>query len=135
MESFCSSDIRIGISGLLALFLTILFVVKGSVMFPAAAALGWAVLVYIGIDFGFWGKVFDMSAGAERIWRAVGTPWALSVRAMATVPMATEYLPALPPCAGAIGERATKASLSNAEASPRLGMEPACELTQSVVTT
>ncbi|MBO0752827.1 MAG: EAL domain-containing protein, partial [Bradyrhizobiaceae bacterium] len=64
--------IVIGIAGLLALFLTILFVVKGSMMFPAAAALGWAVLVYIGIDFGFWGKVFDMSAGAERIWRASG---------------------------------------------------------------
>ncbi len=64
--------IVIGISGLLALFLTILFVVKGSVMFPAAAALSWAVLVYIGIDFGFWGKVFDMSAGAEQIWRASG---------------------------------------------------------------
>jgi diguanylate cyclase (GGDEF)-like protein/PAS domain S-box-containing protein len=64
--------IVIGIAGLLALFLTILFVVKGSAMFPAAAALGWAVLVYIGIDFGFWGKVFDMSAGAERVWRASG---------------------------------------------------------------
>ena len=64
--------IVIGIAGLLALFLTILFVVKGSIMFPAAAALGWAVFVYIGIDFGFWGKVFDMSAGAERIWRACG---------------------------------------------------------------
>ncbi len=62
--------IVIGIAGLLALFLTILFVVKGSVMFPAAAALAWAVLIYIGVDFGFWGKVFDMSAGAERIWRA-----------------------------------------------------------------
>lgn len=64
--------IVIGIAGLLALFLTILFVVKGSVMFPAAAALSWAVLVYIGIDFGFWGKVFDLSAASERIWRASG---------------------------------------------------------------
>ena len=64
--------IVIGIAGLLALFLTILFVVKGSVMFQAAAALGWAVLIYIGIDFGFWPKVFDLSAGAERIWRASG---------------------------------------------------------------
>ncbi len=64
--------IVIGIAGLLALFLTILFVVKGSVMFPAAAALGWAVLIYIGIDFGFWPKVFDMSSAAERIWRASG---------------------------------------------------------------
>jgi len=64
--------IVIGIAGLLALFLTILFVVKGSVMFPAAAALGWAVLIYIGTDFGFWGKVFDLSAGTERVWRASG---------------------------------------------------------------
>ena len=64
--------IVIGIAGLLALFLTILFVVKGSVMFPAAAALSWAVLVYIGIDFGFWPRVFDLSSGAERVWRASG---------------------------------------------------------------
>jgi diguanylate cyclase (GGDEF)-like protein/PAS domain S-box-containing protein len=64
--------IVIGIAGLLALVLTILFVVKGSIMFPAAAALAWAVLIYIGVDFGFWGKVFDMSAGAERVWRASG---------------------------------------------------------------
>jgi len=64
--------IVIGIAGLLALVLTILFVVKGSIMFPAAAALAWAVLVYIGVDFGFWGKVFDMSTDAERVWRASG---------------------------------------------------------------
>ena len=64
--------IVIGIAGLLALFLTILFVVKGSIMFPAAAALGWAVLVYIGIDFGFWGKVFALSPDTEQIWRASG---------------------------------------------------------------
>jgi diguanylate cyclase (GGDEF)-like protein/PAS domain S-box-containing protein len=73
VNSFTLYDgIVIGIAGLLALFLTILFVVKGSMMFPAAAALGWAVLMYIGIDFGFWGKVFDMSPDAERIWRACG---------------------------------------------------------------
>src|SRR6188768_2632390 len=41
-------------------------------MFPAAAALGWAVLVYIGIDFGFWGKVFALSPDSEQIWRASG---------------------------------------------------------------
>ncbi len=64
--------IVIGISGLLALVLTILFVVKGSIMFPAAAALAWSVLVYIGVDFGFWGKVLDMSSGSERVWRASG---------------------------------------------------------------
>jgi diguanylate cyclase (GGDEF)-like protein/PAS domain S-box-containing protein len=64
--------IVIGIAGLLALFLTILFVVKSSVMFPASAALSWAVLAYIGTDFGFWGKVFSLSIDAERVWRASG---------------------------------------------------------------
>ena len=64
--------IVIGIAGLLALFLTILFVVKGSVMFPAAAALAWAVLGYIGLDFAFWAKVFGLSPVAEQFWRAAG---------------------------------------------------------------
>ncbi len=62
--------IVIGIAGLLALFLTIVFVVKGAVIFPAAAALAWAVLAYICIDFGFWGKVFGSDVNADRIWRA-----------------------------------------------------------------
>jgi diguanylate cyclase (GGDEF)-like protein/PAS domain S-box-containing protein len=62
--------IVIGIAGLLALFLTIVFVVKGAVIFPAAAALAWAVLAYVCIDFGFWGKVFGTETNADRIWRA-----------------------------------------------------------------
>jgi diguanylate cyclase (GGDEF)-like protein/PAS domain S-box-containing protein len=41
-------------------------------MFPASAALSWAVLAYIGTDFGFWGKVFNLSIDAERVWRASG---------------------------------------------------------------
>jgi len=62
--------IVIGIAGLLALFLTIVFVVKGAVIFPAAAALAWAVLAYVSIDFGFWAKIFNTEANADRIWRA-----------------------------------------------------------------
>jgi diguanylate cyclase (GGDEF)-like protein/PAS domain S-box-containing protein len=62
--------IVIGIAGLLALFLTILFVVKGTSMFPATAALSWAVLAYICIDFGFLNQVFNISAGNEQLWRA-----------------------------------------------------------------
>ena len=62
--------IVIGIAGLLALFLTILFLVKGSMMFPAAAALAWAVLGYIGIDFGFWNRMFELTPKQEQIWRA-----------------------------------------------------------------
>jgi diguanylate cyclase (GGDEF)-like protein/PAS domain S-box-containing protein len=69
--------IVIGISGLLALFLTILFVVKGTSMFPATAALAWSVLAYICVDFGFLNKVIEISPGNEQIWRA-GTEVALA---------------------------------------------------------
>ncbi|WP_407695482.1 EAL domain-containing protein [Siculibacillus lacustris] len=62
--------IILGISGLLALFLTILFVVKGSAMFPATAAMAWAVLGYLCIDFGFWDKLFRLQSGADQVYRA-----------------------------------------------------------------
>ncbi|MDY8108524.1 EAL domain-containing protein [Fulvimarina sp. 2208YS6-2-32] len=62
--------IVLGIAGLLAVFLTILFVVKGSAMFPAAAALSWSVLAYICIDFQFWEKLIPFAPGQEPIWRA-----------------------------------------------------------------
>ncbi|CCV03667.1 Diguanylate cyclase/phosphodiesterase with PAS/PAC sensor(S) [Mesorhizobium metallidurans STM 2683] len=69
--------IVIGIAGLLALFLTILFVVKGTSMFPATAALSWAVLAYICVDFGFLNKIIEISPGNEQMWRA-GTEVALA---------------------------------------------------------
>ncbi len=60
----------LGIAGLLALFLSVLFVVKGTAMFPATAALAWAVLAYISIDFGFWSRVFQGSIAHMETWRA-----------------------------------------------------------------
>lgn len=62
--------IIIGIAGLLALFLTIVFVVKGAIIFPAAAALAWAVLAYACIDFGFFQRIFPVADTAERVYRA-----------------------------------------------------------------
>ncbi len=62
--------IVLGISGLLAVFLTILFVVKGSAMFPATAALAWAVLAYICVDFGFLNKIISLTPGSIQAWRA-----------------------------------------------------------------
>jgi hypothetical protein len=44
---------------LLAVFLTILFVVKGTSMLPATAALAWAVLAYVSVDFGFLSKLIS----------------------------------------------------------------------------
>jgi diguanylate cyclase (GGDEF)-like protein/PAS domain S-box-containing protein len=62
--------IVIGIAGLLALFMTIVFVVRGVLVFPTAAALAWAVFAYVCIDFGFWQKIFGFDDATERIWRA-----------------------------------------------------------------
>ncbi|MDP9838270.1 diguanylate cyclase (GGDEF)-like protein/PAS domain S-box-containing protein [Neorhizobium huautlense] len=62
--------IVLGIAGLLAVFLTILFVVKGTSMLPAAAALAWAVLAYVCIDFGFLEKLITVTSSDQRIWRA-----------------------------------------------------------------
>jgi diguanylate cyclase (GGDEF)-like protein/PAS domain S-box-containing protein len=62
--------IVIGVAGLLALFLSIIFVVRAAVIFPAAAALAWVVLAYASIDFGFWAKVFGTGGELDRVWRA-----------------------------------------------------------------
>ena len=62
--------IIIGIAGLLALFLTIVFVVKGALIFPAAAALAWAVLAYACIDFGFFQRIFPITEATEQVYRA-----------------------------------------------------------------
>lgn len=62
--------IVLGIAGLLALFLSILFVVRGTATFPAAAALAWSVLAYVSIDFGFISQFGVLDTAAMRTWRA-----------------------------------------------------------------
>ncbi|RCL00001.1 MAG: Diguanylate cyclase (GGDEF) domain-containing protein [Candidatus Tokpelaia sp. JSC189] len=62
--------ILLGISALLALLLTILFIVKGTSLFPATAAFAWAVLAYICVDFNFLNKLFEIAPDHEPIWRA-----------------------------------------------------------------
>ncbi len=62
--------IVIGIAGLMALILTIVFVVKGSTMFPASGALAWAVLCWLSIEFGFWHKIFNLGVGEDHVYRA-----------------------------------------------------------------
>jgi hypothetical protein len=48
----------LGVASLAAVFLTIMFVVKGRGVFPATAAFAWAVLIYLLIDFGVLGRPF-----------------------------------------------------------------------------
>ena len=62
--------ILVGIGALLAMFLTVVVAVRGAIIFPAAAALAWAVLVYLGIDFGLFAKFLAVRPEAERLYRA-----------------------------------------------------------------
>lgn len=60
----------LGVASLAAVFLTIMFVVKGRGVFPATAAFAWAVLAYLLIDFAILGRLFGVSAGGLQPLRA-----------------------------------------------------------------
>ncbi len=60
----------LGVSGLLAVFLSIMFVVKGRGVFPAAAALAWAVMFYLLVDFGILAKLIDIRPTQLQTYRA-----------------------------------------------------------------
>lgn len=60
----------LGVSSLLAVFLTIMFVVKGRGVFPATAALAWAVLLYLAVDFGLVGTLLGISNTSLQTFRA-----------------------------------------------------------------
>lgn len=62
--------ILLGIAVLLALFLSVLFLVRGTFVFPAAAIFAWASVIYIALDFHFINKLIFISLEAEPIWRA-----------------------------------------------------------------
>src|SRR5690606_9641288 len=60
----------LGVASLAAVFLTIMFVVKGRGVFPATAAFAWAVLIYLLIDFGVLGRILGVPAGGMQPLRA-----------------------------------------------------------------
>ncbi len=60
----------LGIAGLAAVFLSIMFVVKGRGVFPTTAAFAWAVLAYLLIDFGVMGRLIGVSNGSMMTFRA-----------------------------------------------------------------
>lgn len=62
--------ILLGIAGLLAVLLSVLFIVRGSFIFPAAAAFSWAALAYISVNFHFFDKTFGITPANVAIWRA-----------------------------------------------------------------
>ena len=59
-----------GVAALAAVFLSIMFVVKGRGVFPATASVAWAALAYLLIDFGVLGPLLGISNGSIQPFRA-----------------------------------------------------------------
>lgn len=64
------NGIMLGITGLLAIFLTAVFAANHKAIFPAASLFTWAVLAYLCVDFGFWHKLFNIRPEENAQYRA-----------------------------------------------------------------
>ena len=64
------NGIMLGIVGILAIFLTAIFVANHKAIFPATAFIAWCVGAYLCVDFGFWHKLFRLDPGHNAIYRA-----------------------------------------------------------------
>lgn len=64
------NGIMLGITGLLAIFLTAIFAANHKAIFPAASLVAWCVLGYLCVDFGFWHKLFQLRAEDNAVYRA-----------------------------------------------------------------
>ena len=60
----------LGVTGLLAIFLSAVFAANHKVIFPAAALFTWCVLAYLCVDFGFWHKLFNVRPEDNAQYRA-----------------------------------------------------------------
>jgi diguanylate cyclase (GGDEF)-like protein/PAS domain S-box-containing protein len=69
-DRYLFSGIMIGITGLLAVFLTAVFAANHKAIFPSAAVFAWCVLAYLCVDFGFWQKLFSIRPQENAQYRA-----------------------------------------------------------------
>jgi diguanylate cyclase (GGDEF)-like protein/PAS domain S-box-containing protein len=64
------NGIMLGLTGLLATFLTAIFAANHKLIFPAAALVAWCALALLCVDFGFFHKLFQLRAEDNAIYRA-----------------------------------------------------------------
>ncbi len=64
------NGIMLGLMGLLAIFLTVIFAANHKMIFPAAALVAWCVLTYLCVDFGFFHKLFQLRPEDNAVYRA-----------------------------------------------------------------
>jgi diguanylate cyclase (GGDEF)-like protein/PAS domain S-box-containing protein len=69
-DSMLFKGVLLGITGLLAIFLTAIFAANHRAIFPATALVAWAALVYFCVDFGFWSKLFAVGPDRTATYRA-----------------------------------------------------------------
>jgi diguanylate cyclase (GGDEF)-like protein/PAS domain S-box-containing protein len=69
-DSALFHGILLGITGILAIFLTAIFAANHKLVFPATALVAWAALAYFCVDFGFWHKLFQLSSEDNGTYRA-----------------------------------------------------------------
>lgn len=62
----------LGLTLLLATFLTAVFAANHKIIFPAAALVSWTVLTYLCVDFGFFHKLFNLRPEDNAVYRAAG---------------------------------------------------------------
>ena len=64
------NGIMLGITVVVALFMTAIYAVNHRLIFPVTAMVAWSVLAYLCIDFGFWHKLFQLSPEDNALYRA-----------------------------------------------------------------
>lgn len=64
------NGVMLGLTGLMAIFLTAIFAANHKLVFPAAALVSWCALAYLCVDFGFFHKLFQMKPEANAVYRA-----------------------------------------------------------------
>ncbi|HML44321.1 MAG TPA: 7TM-DISM domain-containing protein, partial [Hyphomicrobium zavarzinii] len=64
------NGVLLGLTGLMAIFLTAIFAANHKLIFPASALVAWCTLAYLCVDFGFFHKLFQMKPEANAVYRA-----------------------------------------------------------------
>ncbi len=64
------NGVLLGLTGLMAIFLTAIFAANHKLVFPASALVAWCALAYLCVDFGFFHKLFQLKPEANAVYRA-----------------------------------------------------------------
>lgn len=64
------NGVLLGLTGLMAIFLTAVFAANHKAIFPSAALVAWCVLAHLTVDFGFFHKLFQLRPDDNALYRA-----------------------------------------------------------------